>query len=785
MVELVNVSKTYEVNNKALNNISISLPNKGLIAITGKSGSGKSTLLNIIGAIDSFDGTLKFQDMNLESFSKTQLEYYRSSVVSFVFQEFYLIDHLTVTENLEIILQLQNNNQNNDKRIKESLKKVDLEGFEHRKINTLSGGEKQRVSLARAILSESKFILSDEPTGNLDEENSDTVLSILKTISDEKLVVIVSHDVESVKKHCNRLITLRDGSIYSDEYLNDIKDSKEETSITIANKAKSLPKKTLVEMAIKNIFLKKIKLVTTIVLLTLSFFLIGMAMVYNTFNVNDIAINAFYTNSDRDIDIHKVSENHISSIDSNTIDELTSISDRFIFNKRVMNSYDLGTNPDPILIFTQKTTTSIYDSTYFTKIGFSTELSSNVLLFGTLPVNRGDVVISDYMASMILKYDDTQDFSIISELINSEIRSFGNSSNYIISGIYKTDYAENYEASLTGQTFNIQYINRMYNDYQTIYMSLDTYDNVFNLTGYMELYNNDKTENIRIGKPQTEVSGTLVGDLPTSSDQLVVSLSLLDKFTDSPTIAGELTGNTAEISNYIGSTITLQTALDNYQTFTISGIVDDFDLSPAFTLMFKEEVYERFDYANASLGKIQVYNVVLTGNRSIDTTLLKYFSNNDIKHDNSYSYQIYAAEDIHDKISPILLIMGLTFLIIGFLTLVNYIISTVNQKQREIGILLSIGVPTRNIKQLFLIHIMAVISISFLLTTILLVIATSIQNASLAIEWGLSIDIFLLRLSHIIILLTLIIAIAILTFAIILRRIIKMTPVKAIREFIL
>lgn len=785
MIELLKISKVYEKNNYALKNVSLSLPSKGLIAITGKSGSGKSTMLNLIGAIDSFEGSLRFQNQKIEDMSKTQLEYYRSSIVSFVFQEFYLIEHLSIGENLEIILNLQNKHNNIKERICEALIDVDLEGFADRKVSTLSGGEKQRVSLARAILSDSILILSDEPTGNLDEENSDIVLSLLKAISIDKLVIIVSHDVEFMSRYCDRMITLRDGTIVSDVDINAIKNINEKVISIEEKKGSSLSTINVLKMSAKNILIKKTRLITTVVLLTLSFFLLGIAMIYNTFDVNDVAINAFYSNSDRDVDFYRTSDNFIISTDDATITKLEEISNSFIFNRRIMNSYDLGTNPDPILIFTQKTAISMYDSTYFTKIGFTEELTSEIMLLGEIPSSTGEVAISDYMASMILKYDDTLDFSTMDELLNSELNDPSNSGEFKISGIYDTNYEDQYYQLSESQEYNVKYINRMYNDYQMIYMTQDTFDNMFNTIGYMELIDNGRVSNIRVAKPQSEFNGVLIGEIPVSSDQVVVSLSMLDKFISDSIVAGTLTGKTSEIMSFIGNTIILETSTDYYETFIVSGIIDDFNLNPSLTFMFTEDVFEEFDFNNKSLGKIEVYNVILTGNKILDSNLIEYFYDNNIRHDNSYSYQIYAVEDIQDRISPILFIMGIVFLLIGFLTLVNYIISTINLKQKEIGILLSIGVPTKNIKELFFIQIMVIISISFVLTTLLLILATHFQNESLASEWNLDIDVFLLRFKDIATLISLTFAVAIATFIIVLRRITRMSPVKAIRDFVL
>ena len=209
IIELCNVSKSYG-SKKILENISININEGEFVAITGESGKGKSTILNIIGLLEIFDsGKLTIDnETNLVPNSIKSRKLLREKI-SYLFQNFALIDQETVLYNLLLVLKYVKQSKNYKvKIIKQSLSKVGLDGYEKRKIYELSGGEQQRVAIARILLKPSKIVLADEPTGSLDENNRDTVISLLRLLNNEgKTIVLVTHD-KSVAKSCDRIINL-------------------------------------------------------------------------------------------------------------------------------------------------------------------------------------------------------------------------------------------------------------------------------------------------------------------------------------------------------------------------------------------------------------------------------------------------------------------------------------------------------------------------------------------------------------------------------------------------
>ena len=209
IISLENINKSYG-DKGVLKNFSIQIEDGEFIAIMGASGSGKSTLLNIIGCLESIDsGKLIIDGVDNIKVNSSKSNKILREKIGYLFQNFALIDERTVRYNLEISLKyasLRKKEKNN--RIKEALKYVGLEGYEDKKIYELSGGEAQRVALARIMLKPCKIILADEPTGSLDPKNVEVVLNILKALNKEgKTVVIVTHD-EKVASYCDRVINI-------------------------------------------------------------------------------------------------------------------------------------------------------------------------------------------------------------------------------------------------------------------------------------------------------------------------------------------------------------------------------------------------------------------------------------------------------------------------------------------------------------------------------------------------------------------------------------------------
>ncbi len=279
MITLKEITKTYESRKgrgyQALKGISFSLPSRGMVFLLGKSGSGKTTLLNLIGLLDRpTTGSIEVDGVCLENNEKIY-DSFRNTYSGFVFQEFNLLEKETVEQNVALALQLQDE-KDTEKRTKDALSAVGLTGFEKRYPAELSGGEKQRVAIARALVKQSKMILADEPTGNLDSENGEEIFSILKSISGQKLVVVVTHDRDFAERFGDRIIELKDGRVISDT----ASDVKEESETQAELRTKShLPTGLALRMGFRNLGKHKIRSIITIIVAFLSITVIAFAQV--------------------------------------------------------------------------------------------------------------------------------------------------------------------------------------------------------------------------------------------------------------------------------------------------------------------------------------------------------------------------------------------------------------------------------------------------------------------------------------------------------------------------
>ncbi|MBQ7977880.1 MAG: ATP-binding cassette domain-containing protein [Clostridia bacterium] len=242
MLEVRNLVKTYKVSKsndvvRALDNVSITFPETGLVFLLGKSGSGKSTLLNSIGGLDSFDsGEIIIKGKSSKNFSQADFDSYRNTFIGFIFQEYNVLEEFTVAKNLSLALELQGKRANKED-VDALLKQVDMLSFANRKPNQLSGGQKQRVAIARALIKNPEIIMADEPTGALDSNTGKQVMDTLKNLSKQKLIIIVSHDREFAEIYGDRIVELKDGKIISDVTKKEVEANRTESGISfIQNK---------------------------------------------------------------------------------------------------------------------------------------------------------------------------------------------------------------------------------------------------------------------------------------------------------------------------------------------------------------------------------------------------------------------------------------------------------------------------------------------------------------------------------------------------------------------
>jgi putative ABC transport system permease protein len=282
MIRLENVTKYYKSNDLiavGIRKINLDFKIGEFVAITGESGSGKSTLLNILSGLDTFEeGEFFLNEEKTSHYSLSEWETYRATHVGFVFQNYNIIDSYTVYQNVLIALEFQGYDQKTRKeRAIELIEKVGLSHRTHHKASKLSGGEKQRTVIARALAKDCKMILCDEPTGNLDSKTAKDILKLLHDISQDKLVIIVTHNYDDVKDYVTRRIKMSDGEIVEDIDLKKVKNKKYDK---IEQKNKKVDFTTTLGISMRNIISTPKRLIFFLLLQAVFVFLVFL--IYGT-----------------------------------------------------------------------------------------------------------------------------------------------------------------------------------------------------------------------------------------------------------------------------------------------------------------------------------------------------------------------------------------------------------------------------------------------------------------------------------------------------------------------
>lgn len=284
MLEIKNITKIYKTEGfeqKALDKVSVNFRKSEFASVLGPSGSGKTTLLNIIGGLDKYtNGDLVINGVSTKKYKDADWDSYRNHRIGFVFQSYNLISHQTILKNVELALTLSGvSKKERIKKAKAALKEVGLEKHIHKRPNQLSGGQMQRVAIARALVNNPDIILADEPTGALDSQTSVQIMDILKKVSQNKLVIMVTHNPELANTYSNRIINLQDGHIVDDTNPFDGKDIEvEEKKVTKSNTKKTkMSFITALSLSLNNLLTKKGR--TVLVSIAGSIGIIGIALI--------------------------------------------------------------------------------------------------------------------------------------------------------------------------------------------------------------------------------------------------------------------------------------------------------------------------------------------------------------------------------------------------------------------------------------------------------------------------------------------------------------------------
>lgn len=417
-ISIRELNKTYRAKGcaavPALRGVSFDLPEKGMVFILGKSGCGKSTLLNVLGGLDNFDGgDVIIDGKSMKDFSAKDTDRHRNEKVGFVFQENNLLDEYTVGRNVSLALELINVKDGGDK-VAAALNSVELSDFGDRKCNRLSGGQKQRVAIARAIVKKPEILLCDEPTGALDSDTGEEIFNLLKNISNNTLVIVVSHDRESAEKYGDRVIELKDGQVISDSAPAETKHTETETEPEVRKKSYGLPAKRAFSIGANFLIARPVRLALCIFICLVTFICVGISDTFASYNREKVIVDnlklyetpflsytlntGFYGENNK---LEYGFNNQTKVFDNTGYERLKSLLkgerfDRFYNFSTTRLSYDFGTGR----INELKDREDIYfNESFMGMIEMDEKLSSDYgfKLYGDYPKNYGEAVIPEYI----------------------------------------------------------------------------------------------------------------------------------------------------------------------------------------------------------------------------------------------------------------------------------------------------------------------------------------------------------------------------------------------------
>lgn len=526
MIKLYNVSKYYNVNNKinlAVSSVNLEFKLNEFVLITGASGSGKSTLLNVISGIDILsDGELYFNNEETSYYENDDWDDYRKNNISFVAQDYGLIENYTVLQNVMSVLIIKGYNEETSKiKAKEIINKVGLDKHLFNKVSKLSGGEKQRLSIARAIVKDTKILVADEPTANLDKVTSKEIINLLKSISKNKLVIIVSHNFEEFKDVSTRKITMKNAKIQEDVLLRDLEEVSHinEDIPKLNNKTIFFTKLNLFSKPRINIFI-----FLTTLLISLSIILTFSYCSYSVNTPSDTNLtNNYFTNlDDNRVIVTKENNPLLTETDLDNLNNISNVNSVF--------------KNDLLLDDTYKLDDFSYSNNNF-HLSDLTNVDQEKIDYGRNSENINEVVIEvPYYyfndnpldgSNSLLSSNDISNYYLEVEVVGI-ILSYNENKNdtlYIHSDLLDElnllSYFEQYSATyINNNIFKTYYFNGIvYSESNTLYLSQENYDNFITNSNELVMFElvGEDTYYINV-----EVSDDLYGD------SFKISYSLLE-----------------------------------------------------------------------------------------------------------------------------------------------------------------------------------------------------------------------------------------------------------------
>lgn len=803
----------------------------GMVFLCGKSGAGKSTLLHLIGGLDSVtSGEIVVDNQKMGEFTSSDYDCYRNAYIGFVFQEFNLIEEYTVRRNIELALKLQGELVS-DKIILEALEKVGMEAYIERYPNELSGGQRQRIAIARALIKNPDIILADEPTGALDSENGELVFNLLKELSKEKLVIIVTHDIDSAKRFGDRVIELKDGRIVSDsaEYI-------EESGVKEYKKIPSrLPLSYALRMGLSGLKCKKGKLVVACMLLCISLALLGIANLMSDINSERIVTNSVIEEGAEIVGFRK--NYNDKEANYKYYDYITDVQALALEKNIKFLEYDIPVSGNICIA-----DNSIYDKAAFHSI-IEIDDENDLKYFGYALVEGAkditadnEVYITDFLAEALLRTDKYDTLEHCNELIGETI--ICDFISLKIAGIVDTKYAsiengriEKYKEngnlnelseelnSIYGIIFANKNANALFFDEKSF--GIGKSSNVFTrfaanaedmFIGRVStiIYPYDDTYIMPISCQEENKDYVMVfgksEDL--KENEIIVSPQVYLALTNAEN-EGEVMAKIEELDesllnvkvqfNFSGNYDTSQYNIDKEKEFKIVGIIintryktfDEItgDMLQTNTsilnvgdngLIVSGEIWN--DLIRNHMGIVSKLYVECSSDRQEIEQLIEDFEKLGYRHDyKSISNLLYGVEEYTDVISVAFIYLAVILFFFVVLLLSNYISVSIAHKRKEIGILRAIGARSIDIVKIFVIEGILIAVVSAVLAIIGELVAANFINTIISEVVNIRVAFIHVYIVNILIIFSISVFIGLLATILSTRKITRQKPVDAIR----
>ncbi len=833
MLELSHVSKTYKtskgIKTNALQDVSLKFPQKGMVFILGKSGSGKSTLLNVIGGLDQADeGEIILHGKSSKTFTKADYDAYRNTYIGFIFQEFYLIEEYTIEKNIALSLQLQQK-EPSEQEIEQILKSVGLSGYGNRYPNELSGGQKQRVAIARSLIKRPQILLADEPTGALDSTTGKEIFDTLKELSQEKLVIVVSHDEDSAERYADHIIRFADGRVIE----NTNPEVAEDTSSFVPIKS-HLPFKDSFHLGITCLRHKKLRMIFTILLTSFALLTLALSDSVGCFNSVDAQYKAMNDQGEYLVGVRRQAvdedgytyfswQDNLSEIHK---DQATKLMNEINGNvAKVYDSQSYTINLNHMGIYATEPTAFESACTRFrlAEMNSFDDLHMEDVI-GSFPKNTNEVAISSYLADLILTYGianeegETKRFTSYEEIIDQASLHLVNREVRVVA-IIKQDF-DDYHA-LKDMT-----LSQLSSEDYTLYRRFSSIVNqnseqLFVKDGFVKSLNLEKEEilqnqsgllqfnsdegivgSIGLTYPKGETSyydgkqmrtltelkkNEVLWDVATLSSFFDGGMGIYDEnfYLKSDAQKEEMIKDLA--NRIIGKQVTLlyndlpisyHALID--QEVIVKGVIlpEDYDNLQNAVSYASRELVEPLITDPFYIGELLMYKE----GAQLRQTLKQFPSDEEFSAHTIASDDVNSVQGFAQFATKVFLVASIAFFAFAGALMMNFIVVSIAYRKKEIGILRSIGARSKDVMKIFVWEALILALISYVITVIALYILAHFVNVFAMDSVGMLISPVIVTIRQPLLLIIIVMAIAFIASFIPILRIARQRPIDAIKK---